>query len=432
MILIFGLDGGDRGSISQLDMPFLNSLLSFDNCNGKICTLARGWWEMCTGRSAFDNGVWYTRQAVSNSAYFDQRLPLHAKDASFLWDSLASRGIRTGVVNVPTSILPTSTNGFFVSGSGGGMNGKGVSLDKYTSSLSVTNVLLQNNYVVDVRLKASKIIEVDILFDELLSMTESQIKSVIELQKKFSVDLLFYANMALRTVLNLFSRHIIEGDAPAKLQHFAFKLDTQIRRLFDCLEPDNWFLISDHGTEPFLFRVCLTPNVNLGWNNYNSHVQRVKRKFLKKLSQPYRTSDTFFSVRYIPGIYINDQRFGQCVRGSSEFSSLQEYSEQIREALARYGMSPTIRVARSQNLIPDLFIEKPYGCFFENSYLAKEELEHIISPVHKWSGDLKSVKSDIVGGVKSSRCLFTSNTDHTKTVNERALADLYHIILSML
>jgi hypothetical protein len=419
MVLVLGLDGADRENIALLDMPFLHSLLAKDNCSGYISTCARGWWEITTGQSAQERGVWYTRQLSSNSANFGQTIALQDSKATHFWEDLCELGLRVGIVNIPTTKVPERIDGFFISGAGGGVPLNKLNLGLIASDPSVSKILENNKYIIDVRVKASKIASEEELFEKLLKMTETQINSIIDLQKLRSTDMIFYANMALRTLLNLYARQIYEKSASSKLFTFTKHLDSKFERLFNELNFNKWILISDHGTEPYLYDLCLTPDINKKVFHYNSRTERFKRKLLNYSARNYTTSDDYFSVRYIPGVYFNDERFGKNASPSADIDRLIEQKEKIFASLSSKGIKSSIMVQRSHNMMPDLYLEKPYGCFFDNSYLSKKKLKNYVKRNPKWSGDFSELTSDIVGGVKASSCLFSSNTN--LTLNEKKI-----------
>ena len=177
-------------------------------------------------------------------------------------------------------------------------------------------------------------------------------------------------------------------------------LDRCVERLFGELSPERYMLVSDHGTEPYLKRIDL--NVFLrkhGFQPYAGAQLSLANKFRKaarrtlpqslrvKLSKSMPGSvksrivshgvdlarSQAFAARYVPGVYINDARFGGPVSENARAEIIEKFcaafntdAEAAENGLSASPYKSEYGDSQFAWMLPDVWIEHPDTVFFEH------------------------------------------------------------------
>lgn len=459
-LLVIGFDGADAENFSYLPMPFINNLLE-SSVQPKLTEdlLSRGWAEIVSGAHGMDTGAFYYRPKALGEHVFTQsfrkddfRQSLAARP---LWDLLTEKGVRAGFMNIPTTFPAPKVDGFFVSGAGAGLKESGAGKipagAAYPADLE--KLLEDNSYIFDVRLIASGIKDLDEFMDLQIEMTKRRTSSFLAACKKYTPEFSFLTYMMTRSIFNAFKSelealNIQKGVAKTNTQQRLLEamklLDDCVKEIFQSLQPQHHILVSDHGTVPYLNRI--DPNVflrNAGFQPYDNSVQAKTTKVLKNIiksivpvelrsklrrrlsaEQQLRMENLdinlanakAFSARYVPGIYINDERFSGPVSAKDRsilttkicdvFNSQESTIEYGLKALPYRQNYPS---AEKNWMLPDIWIEHPDTIFFEhgigqsipsNGALIQSNEDYGPVPT------LQHVKRDLWTGLKGRNPLF--------------------------
>jgi hypothetical protein len=134
-----------------------------------------------------------------------------------------------------------------------------------------------------------------------------------------------------------------------------------------------------------------------------------------------------FSNFYVPGVFINDVRFGGPVLSEKESTELEEA---IRNAFNSHPVAKehrlTARSYRRQfrgsdayDLLPDLWIDHPEDYFPEQQGLAVQE-----NPFYKDWSDMTGLPRDIGGGKKSKKAMCVVGREFLGNLDPQGVYDL--------
>lgn len=357
--LILGFDGGDPDVFAAFEMPFLESL----RADGRLVPmnedlLTRGWSEIVTGRTAEDTAGLYFRPVQSEKTpkleiKYSQREMLANPDVTPIWSLLNARGVRFGMMGVPTTSPAPQIDGFVVSGGGGGIGKIDGLPEGYCHPKAIEPVLLSENYEFDVRLSTMSENSFADFVRRVEEVVDSNVRALKGLNETVPTDATFVC-LRPTTGLQYLARHDIEeaadarragreptGNAALLKKHYRF-LDDQIRKVFETVNPDRFILVSDHGTACYRKRVNL--NALLLEKGYQAaraqststlkNILRTAKRILpRSVSTKYAKTvrqklsgiainfdaakTRAFGHYHVPGIYINDaERFGGPVQAA--------------------------------------------------------------------------------------------------------------------
>lgn len=454
--LALGIDDADLRIIKKMDMPFIHRLIKQGSCiKLEEDILSRGWAEFYTGKHARDTKAFYDYPLLSGNYNTSQAFGIEIlpEDITPIWKLISERGLKVGIMNVPTTMPAQKLNGFMVAGSGGGLNKLRSPQESLCYPKDILKLIQDKSYIVDLRLTTSGIKGISQFFSQFKTMAKKRTDVFIELCKKYKTDFSFLAYRALAIIQYLGmseleylfqSDHLPKGNPnnPNSI-HFRKKLlefypffDDLIKDIFNELQPKNFLIFSDHGKAPylnnlncnaFLEKIGLQiPNKIKNTNFYhtalkaipNSIKKTIKKSQLIKIKQLSAAFDhkktSAFSLGLINGIYINDERFGGIISGSrkteylvdlicKEFNSTTEaktYSMQASPYRKKYLDSPYA------DYLPDIWVDKPDSMrpYSEGKYVTENRhYQHI--------ENLTEVFDDNWTGIKGRHPLFVLNQE---------------------
>jgi len=472
--LVIGIDGADHRILEKFSLKFLTTFIEKNHSiDLKEDMWSRGWAEILSGLHGNNSGAFYAKPRLDGS---------HLSTSEFsssnyreltsppLWEELNVAGYSTGFMNVPTMYPAPKVNGFVVAGAGAGASTDGVGLVPddacYPEKLSV--FLNNKDYILDVRLSRMSTEDHKTYINKLIQMQNIQTESFIELLKKEKVDFGFIAFTSVVRAQMTYMRHFEDISSEVKydpesiefyLQSLYINLDDCIEKLVEFCAAENVVLVSDHGQSAQRY----TSNINM-WliengfaktkvKKINKPINFIKKftpSFLKKYISKHSTSlkdylspvnldwaDTSaFSLRYIPGIYMNDNsRF----LGSKTDQELSEISENIIDKFnesdlnKKFGMVAEIyrstkTDAKHERLLPDIWIHHPEDVFPAAS--GEKSIQE--NPNYRYIDDLASVTHDMFAGSKGIKpFVVCSNSlkEHCKDLDEYDLTAVHSLIL---
>lgn len=480
-LLVLGIDAGDRRILEAMDLPFLRrKLQECDYFALREDLWSRGWPKILCGADGPDTGAFYTKPDLSSkpthkfTQHFSTRNYIDNAERfglTPLWDVLSEAGISSGFMGVPTTSPAPHVNGFFVSGGGGGSGSGGeTGVPPGTFYPDTTgDILRETDYIFDIRVKASGYTDLNLLFTRMEDMEDRRTESFIRLSKNHSIDFGFICYMAPRNIMYLAYNHVKNfikngNRADTELEEIILrtmhKFDNAVERLFDSLSPECFAFVSDHGITSYDFDLNMNAILqDVGWQvrrvggkTMGSLLRSHARGFIPKpIRQALRNSNpnllTYlqadfdwsksraFGWRYIPGVFINDDRFG----GPVLQTDVQSLAAELCEALDRHpilielGLKARLYRSRQQerhyaDLLPDIWIDHPDELFFQSTGPA------IVRHARADSIDLRTVKSDIHAGLKRSEpiCYFSKNCEITPPQAGTDLTFVYRAILETL
>ncbi|MAR10356.1 MAG: hypothetical protein CL681_10320 [Blastopirellula sp.] len=462
-LLVIGLDGVDRALVERFDMPVLQGILEQNTqVPIKEDLWARGWVKVLSGLPGTETGAFYEQPKLNGSGEFTQSFGT-SKYAGLkkppLWQAMGDRGVTSGWLNLPTTMPAASVDGFMVSGAGGGVSPSDRLPRKACFPAEMTDELTQDRMCWENRFRVSGYRSADTYIPACTDAIWQRARIFSRLVKKYHVDGLGFlaqkepvllTNVFMHDVLN----HRIDGTEFATrqlLKNFFNCLDDTIDFLCKTLQPDNVAIVSDHGAGPY--RKSLNLNALLhrndlvkfpsqpGQNRVKKQIRFVSRMALRKLLgsdaipydswHPYRqaidhTRTQAFAHFYVPGVYINDERFSGTVTNAADKQRL------VRQIIDLINHDPLLssenivatpfRELHSEcpfaDLLPEIWVDLPDDVFPEHmgKLLAKNPLDR------HWF-DLRDLPRDIGSGKKTPAALCS----FPKELVERVpLAELPH------
>lgn len=418
-ILVFGIDGLGVESFEKLKLKRLTKRLknskkfrpSIDN------VVSRGWPEIFTGKHANETGAFYQVPQKNNSRIeISQSTGLtcvkkHIGTSSILWDYAQRAGNRVGVYCVPTTSSPEKIDGFFVSATGAGKFGNGISPNdvypgEMLDGINITNMDL------GFRLGYGALIPKDI--DDFEKRGFRHIDDYFFLLRKnverYPVDFLFAATRFVNEIAYKFIR--IVSDTPSSkyskvLAGRIFRLTDYFDYQLDCFINDmnvkHLFVVSDHGIGPFY------KHVNLNELLYqNGYIKRKKATFKQKLIPSYHFLKRlqsgikygpifprynlerahFFSVGFTDLIYLNDERFdGKECNVDEAYEQSHETTSTLNNYCLENGLDKYMRFkalhldkyANQKNMDGRAFIPLPnIRCWMEDGVTNTQRTNHLV------------------------------------------------------
>lgn len=416
-LLVIGIDGGDAHILQNMPMP------TFHQLQKELVRLditedlwSRGWAHILCGQHGRESGAFYTKPVLGQVGKFTQSY----KGSDYgqnshltpLWQVCEAANIRGGFMNIPTTMpAPAMPEGFLVSGAGGGFSGSGGSgiPDAVTNRPEIKAILAESRYIFDTRFRASGIREFSAFVERVNEMQKRRTAVFTQLAKQYDLQFGFVAFMALRAVQYLVLSEIyrlIENGHPQTAMHKQIQTvyqrqDEMIDTLIAELAPDKIMFVSDHGMSPYKYSMNLAPFLTqIGAAFPKTGGQGLTRTLIKQIGKYLPTSlkrnvgnkapkefvssvrgpnldwekSKAFGSRYISGIYLNDERFTGVVKTTTE---AEELTQTIIEAFNQTEVAQTHHIVASpyralypqavyQNLLPDIWLERPDEIFFEN------------------------------------------------------------------
>lgn len=476
-ILTIGLDGGDRNIIRAMPMPNLHRILDENICLDVEEDLwSRGWTEILGGVHARESGGFYAKPKLDGT---------HGTTAKFnafdyranpviepLWAKLSNMNYRVGFMNLPTTIPAQEVNGFFVSGAGGGFSPRNGLPEVACFPTRIRAKLIESGYVWERRLYRGEDRDPHRFVDDLSYAVLKRTNVFASLCEDFKNDFGFIMHKATTIIQNLAFSEIealIETKGKPSnafqetLLRFYSQVDEQIGKLLSRVSPQQLMLVSDHGQSPRLFSinvndwlVCigmqapLARPVSFVKKGIKSIARLLPKGVKKSISRTAPKLATgvgrgvnaawertkAFGVRYVPGMYINDQaRFGGPVTSESEMDALvkeiinafnadgqaRNHGLTAREYRSRYSD------AEYEPFLPDIWIDHPDSVFFEQH-------GKFIAPNKEYGPitSLEAVDRDMFTGIKGRHpllCVSPALAELVLEKDDRNLTLAYNLIV---
>jgi predicted AlkP superfamily phosphohydrolase/phosphomutase len=465
---ILGIDGGDLEILKSFELPFINNLIN----DSRILPitedlLTRGWAEILTGEKAYINNSFYIKPNTKKEPkptlsykYSDMK---EFSENKLIWEIPQEKGLKVGIMNIPTTYPAPKVDGFFVSGAGGGLyKVDGIPTEMCDSEIT-RKALESNSYEVEIRFITSGIKDPEIFFNALNNMMEKRVNAFIDLCKSQKTQFGFLALRASANLQYVVMREIqayMDGTLKNEywkslLENHYKLLDRLVEKIFTTLEPSEFIITSDHGQVPLKnhinFNVLLK---DLGYLKYSKSFKYELKYLLKSIrnyfgnlilkknySPPSSPSIDFTRTRvfgfwYSNGLYINDyDRFKGPVKseGYEELvnevcDTINSYPECVLNNIKATPLRASQRDAKFQENIPDIWIDAPDTFFFRN--VGKEFIQK-----NKWykpmkKRDLKTAPTSMFTGIKGKKplCLISPGLEQFVTVEDALdLSVVYNI-----
>lgn len=485
-LLVIGIDGGTKGIIEGMPMPFTQAL--FKRAASKHLEedlISRGWAEALTGEHASTNKGFYLMPCADGSYDFSGSYSksdmVSASSNKAIWKLLNENGVSVGIVNVPTTGPADDVKGFMIAGGGGGVKATGGVPDGMVFPSIYKKTLEDNGYVFDVRLPGGEK-TVSGFLKKISKAEHVQMDTFVKLAKLEKPDFGFHC-FRITTEVQYLARYEIEKCikklAACKNKGVEFEPDNEIQRalvahyreldesiksIFQELEPESYIFVGDHSTALFEHE----GNLDV-WLNEKRYLKTLsaaeifvtralrflKRKLLVRLGKKEKPKaslirrpitrfserktlafGTFYDTGNFAGIFVNDNdRFNGPVKGAKQVKAIVDKicTEFNADPISiKYGLvaKPYREVhegAQFQRLMPDIKIHKP-----DSIYFSSRKWEFITK-----NPNLKPLNESLEGiryphaGAKGSDPLFVYSKDLEHLIRDDDPSDLrltYRII----
>lgn len=473
---VYGIDGADERIFDYFNMPFYKNLKS-NFSSLPICEdiINRGWSEILTGAEGKDTSGLYISPKLDGTANFSMSYSMadvpKYTGIDLLWNSLGE-DVKVGVMNVPSLNPVPAVNGFCIGSAGAGITRVEAIDERLAYPESVADYLNEAGYVPDIRLGPSGITDIDLLFEKLKSMEKTRVDCFIDLAFKYEIDFGFLVDRGTTVVQYLFMSEIkalMDRDSGSNLdfepsrkiesllRDFYSFVDDNIKRLYETLTPHQFIVVGDHGHEPMTHH-C-NPNAILKEGGYffsgkggdgsafgkffvfliGSIPRKYRARIRNKLSSSFtskverlgtgfdKQATLAFSHWYMPGIYINDNRFYNRVSDKDKKKLVEEICEylnsnqsSIEHGVMAFPYREKFSKSQYSEKLPDIRLDLPDYMFTlckSKSYISENDN---FGPVT----DLSKVQSDMHTGTKGRAPLCLVDPVTASLFRETQLSDL--------
>lgn len=474
-LLILGIDGGDREIINIMDMPFTQQLIR-DRVTLPIKEdlWSRGWSELSSGMHGIDTGAFYSKPKLDGSIDFTQSYRstdyLNVPNCVPIWDRINQLGYSVGFLNMPTTMPAPKVEGFFIAGAGSGFSPSSRVPDIACYPREIANHLLGLDYIWEQRFKVSGVRDFDLFIEKCIKAVIQRSELFISLCEKYDIDVGFLMHREFSTLTNLFANIIsriltknkVTTRVEMRIAHFYRVLDDFLKFVVSELDPKHIIVISDHSTSQYLYSLNLNAFLDkTGFLRF--YKKRSPRKpvglllktsvfkYLRRLiiRNPHEATTDWvthmidyqnslaFSNNYVPGIFINDERF---LGRANSF----EKKLLIKDIVKEFNNSPEAKSYKlfakpykelyegrhSYDLLPDIWIDVPETVFPEQrgEFIQK-------NPYNKSYEDLSYAHRDIMSGIKGRNALCCIEKEFIDDLDLNSSYDLtvaYQMVLNHL
>ena len=476
-LLVIGLDGGDRRIVEALDAPFLRGLIDRGVCPELTEDLwSRGWTEMLSGAPGQQTGALYAKPKLDGThdftAGFGTRAYPDLEGIEPLWRRLGRAGRSVGFMNIPTTMPAPEAPGFVVSGAGGGFNPSGGYPPEACHPAALHARLSAVDFDWETRLKASEVADTDALFDRIEHTVRRRCELFAELAVEHDPDVGFLVHKETVTLSNfaaseLFALAARDGRPASGFQtrvaRFFRTLDDALAELVERVTPEHVMVVADHGASELRYRV--NPNAllegagllvrapaaaaSLRGALYEAVRRTLPLPVKQAIARRYRANaeaairglretrdlvaSKAFAARYVPGVYVNDRRFGGPVGDGADYERVVQavLDAVAADPLAReHGLTARryrgVQAGRDE-LFPDVWIDADETYFFDERGPFVDENRAVVR-----EGPLDGVEADLHTGFKGRRPLvvldpFTASLVRDDDAND--LRAVYHWIV---
>ncbi len=453
--LVIGIDGGDETVLSAMELPFLSEFFEqYGTLPVEEDLWNRGWASILSGKHGRTTGGFYEKPKLDGTHDFEQSFGTRDyeqnEEITPLWERINDAGLSVGFMNVRTTMPAPSVDGFFVSGAGGGFKPSDGVPDIACFPRSIHEELSQSDYMWETRFLDSGVKNVYEYLELVTETVTQRAEAYLRLCREFDPDFGFVAQTETVGIQNLAMAEIhpmIENpnrertELQLAIQEFYQVVDETIEQMVQELDPERIVIVSDHGGVPykhsinadaFLQRIGMQPQVGGAEQKSRSAIRRVGEiapspvvnlvsSTVPSLRDKATHPDTdwkhtkAFGHRYVPGIYVNDERFSGPVRDHEYNDTLEKIIATFNdsEEAERYGLEaspyrPQYADAPQHDLLPDIWIDKPETLFFEGEGEFVEKNENYRSIGDQ---DLEIVDRNMHTGKKGPRPLLSFNFD---------------------
>lgn len=448
-LLVIGYDGGDSRVIEGMKTSFFSERFAQDISHQTNEDMwSRGWVEMMTGLHGRETLAFNELPLLDGSHKFtlsySWKQMLDNPDARPIWDMLNERGVRTGFMNVPTTSPAPKNDGFFVSGSGGGINAVFGVPREMCDSDETAAFLNKHGYIVDIRRTSSDYNDLEEFFTGLEKMVSVRGKCFVELCKERKVDfgfLAFRAHVEVQNFAMYEVQQVLEsvrkegGDSEGEerliqklVKRFYRHCDRVTREIVEALEPEHVIYTGDHGGEVYKYQanadVFLEKHgfrksspvgqsakkatgalMSSGIGKWVRGIVKKMPRSLKDRAQGTSWSGTkAFGNHYIPGIYLNDSRFNGPVDDSERDALVDEICRLFNADSEAKKYEMTARPYRREHAhahfndaLPDIWIDRPDEIFFTNRGAGLVTPNPNLGPIEGWPEKGKDFHTGVKG-----------------------------------
>lgn len=462
-MLILGFDGLSPRVLKQLPLTRsaieragLKHLDVTEPFNGMW---ERGWLKIYTGMAPENIGAYYNMVIQGGYRKASPLLPEWKNHEDCIWN-LAARNHKTfGGYGLPGTFPPPRLKkGFFVSGAGAGaapsvkVIREACSTDQVYETVKAINPTWEPRAEVFGKKTIHEYLNIcyEYVFDSIAAFNK--------LSDKHPADVRFFASRwpdcVLGPIYSKFNDCNTGSDSSVREdlnKHFS-QIDNLLSNLILSSKDNKIFMCSDHGMVPKIGDFSLRATMRkLGYTISSAKkikkyglLREVKRRLYHPLKPllsyigykgssmkiSYSLSDLWIAVRYIPGFFINDERFGGKRYTASERRQLiNNFIEQFEKNKTKIGINLVLSANRhstSGKLVsPDILVDWPEGFFLSDNDLEVLTTSDLSSVNEKTK--VESI-SDISGGVKSMDPLVCIPNDIILNKKNNDLNDFHKII----
>jgi hypothetical protein len=444
-LLIIGVDGFSKETIQSGFTPSISDAL---DKNGYIFNTftdlySRGWLEIILGEHANKTYATYDRPICNGTlewyeGYKINDCPDYKKEIIPFWSELHKKNFRVGVVNLPTTYPADNDCSFFISGGGGGAPVTSVPSKEMCYPIDIRERLIDNNYIVDERIKECVIdnhcnTEKKIL-TRMINKNNLRTKSFIELAKEFKIDcgcIVYKTSSNLAETFRINNQQLpLSKNITNSLREYFSAFEKNVKELQNNFPKTDILFVADHGLIDK--RCSFNPNIllqDLGYQ-YSSTNRSISSKLIillkrilpfsikkrlkksKKINRVAKNNTKFSNLsiafcrafgdwRY--GIYIYDkQRFGGTVNSENIYSKAEEICTKLNRhhVITKNNIRCFQKSKTDPEWFPDILFDMPDGIHINdqiNMVLRNEKI--------KIKNLIKTILSGRITVIKSSKPL---------------------------
>jgi len=477
-LLIIGIDGGDIDIINAMDMPFLQSMIrERAQVPINLDLWSRGWSEVLTGLHGRETGAFYEKPKLDGTTGFTQKYNMddyyRVPGCLPLWDQLAKRNLKSGFMNVPTTLPAPKVDGFFVSGAGSGFSPASRVPEAACYPQEISYELLKRNFIWEQRYWVSGIRDIDFFIERCTEAIIKRAQAFEFLSRQYQVDVGFCMHREFSTLTNLFMNKIQQlmkrskllDSTQKRIMSFFRVLDDVLKVTVTELAPAHVMIVSDHSARPYLFSLNLNHFLSQQGHltfirkktdkkqKIKSEISRIKTKIARRVLKSAGLLDPrflnpfneewpdmglinygnayAFANRYVPGIYLNDERFLSVVIEQEKPLIIKRIVEQFNQTAEakQYGLAARpyrarFKTAAAEKFLPDIWIDMPDIIFPEQKGV-------FVQPNPYWQSfdSLAFAKKDIMSGLKGRNALCVVEHEFSGDLTQGDLTRAYHLIL---